>query len=560
VTGVVPWWYPGGNGKLPNAALVVRTDAQGRPVYEAKWRRNGCQVKRRVGLAWLDAGEDGTWRRRRGRAGDGFLDEKRATVRAAELVAEHDEAVRETERVRRERRELGATVRELAAEWLEYVEREKGAKPATIQDYGYLLAEPGRAHRRGAGSSRGQIMLALGGRRITKVKTADVATFLRELEREGMSARSVNKERAVLSAMFSYAQREDTYALEHNPVSGTNKRREAPPVVLDFFEPEEIEALARAASAGAHRGTHRAELDADEVAWRAWEDRQDSELYRVAAYTGMRLGELLALCWEDVDLERRRVIVHRAVSAGVEGPTKSRQARALPLADRAAQALARLAQRGDYAGRDDYVFCSRLGRRLDRSAVRRRYTRARDAAGLRSLRFHSLRHAAGSMVAREAGAHFVQAFLGHSRLSTTERYLHAKSRPQDVATLNRAFAGTLAPETAAGREQARDPVDARQVVRNLSPGRLHPLDEQLQIMRARQLHFAKDKRCLQGLLDSLLCVKADCTVVNVRLLGEHATDTNVARSPAKKHLRIFDVLRTRRQPVPRAVHDQPSCP
>ena len=210
-------------------------------------------------------------------------------------------------------------------------------------------------------------------------------------------------------------------------------------MVLDFFEPEEIEALARAAGAGAHRGPQPAELDVDEAAWRTWEDRQDAELYRVAAYTGMRLGELLALRWEDVDLERRLVIVHRAVSAGVEGPTKSRQARALPLADVAAAALARLADRGDYTRRDDYVFCSRLGRRLDRSAVRRRYTRARDAAGLRPLRFHAHRHAAGSLVAREAGAHFVQAFLGHSRLSTTERYLHAKSRPQDVETLNRAF-------------------------------------------------------------------------------------------------------------------------
>jgi integrase len=73
--------------------------------------------------------------------------------------------------------------------------------------------------------------------------------------------------------------------------------------------------------------------------------------------------------------------------------------------------------------------------------VRRRYTRARDATGLRPLRFHALRHAAGSLVAREAGAHFVQAFLGHSRLSTTERYLHANSRHQDVETLNRAFGG-----------------------------------------------------------------------------------------------------------------------
>jgi integrase len=75
--------------------------------------------------------------------------------------------------------------------------------------------------------------------------------------------------------------------------------------------------------------------------------RQDAELYRVAAYTGMRLSELLALRWEDVDLERRRVIIHRAVSAGVEGPTKSRERYALTLrtlnrrtADPATQAFA----------------------------------------------------------------------------------------------------------------------------------------------------------------------------------------------------------------------------
>jgi hypothetical protein len=159
----------------------------------------------------------------------------------------------------------------------------------------------------------------------------------------------------------------------------------------------------------------------------------------------MRLGELLALRWDGVDLDARRVIVHRAVSAGVEGSTKSWQTRFVPLADSAASALARLAVRGDYTSRDDYVFCSRLGRRLDGSALRRRYKAARKAAGLRPLRFHSPRHAAGSRAAREAGAHFVQAFLGHSRLSTTERYLHAKARPEDVATLNRAFATAGAP-------------------------------------------------------------------------------------------------------------------
>jgi integrase len=40
----------------------------------------------------------------------------------------------------------------------------------------------------------------------------------------------------------------------------------------------------------------------------------------------MRLGELLALRWEDLDVDARRVIVHRAVSAGVEGAAARRSA------------------------------------------------------------------------------------------------------------------------------------------------------------------------------------------------------------------------------------------
>ena len=56
------------------------------------------------------------------------------------------------------------------------------------------------------------------------------------------------------------------------------------------------------------------------------------------------------------------------------------------------------------------------------------------------LRFHALRHGAGSLVARQADVRWVQGFLGHSKLTTIERYLHAKSRPEDVERLNRAFA------------------------------------------------------------------------------------------------------------------------
>lgn len=424
----------------PTGALVV-VDGLGGPIYEAKWRRAGKQVKRRVGPAWLERAPGGGegWRPHRGRVPAGHLDEKRATVRMAELIAEHDERERAIEAGEHERRTQGPSFREVAAEWFEHLERERGTKPSTLSDYRYMLAEPGTPHRRGRGKSPGLVMDALGNRPITKVTTKDISALLRELDGAGMSPRTVNKYRQLLSATFNYARRADTYGLPSNPVEGTTKRREPPPAVLDFYEPEEIELLARTAADGRHRGPQPKGLGADEIEWRAREDAQDAELFRLAAYTGLRLGELIALRWEDIDLDTRRMVVHRAVSAGVEGPTKSWQARFLPIADPAAEALTRLQPRGDYTSRDDYVFCSRLGRRLDPSAVRRRFKAARDAAGLRPLRFHALRHAAGSLVARHADARFVQEFLGHSRITTTERYMHAKARPEDVERVNLAF-------------------------------------------------------------------------------------------------------------------------
>jgi integrase len=104
------------------------------------------------------------------------------------------------------------------------------------------------------------------------------------------------------------------------------------------------------------------------------------------------------------------------------------------------EVLARLRTREDFIGPDDYVLASRLGRRLDPSALRRRYKRGCAAAGLRPVRLHGLRHAAGSLVARTSDAVFVRDFLGHAKLSTTDRYVRAKARPEELERLDRAFA------------------------------------------------------------------------------------------------------------------------
>ncbi len=61
----------------------------------------------------------------------------------------------------------------------------KGAKPATIADYRWLLREPGERVRRGKGVSHGPTIAALGDRATADVTSADVSRFLRLLDAEG---------------------------------------------------------------------------------------------------------------------------------------------------------------------------------------------------------------------------------------------------------------------------------------------------------------------------------------------------------------------------------------
>jgi len=484
-------------GPKTAARPYIRPRASG-PFWYAKWSRNGKPVVRALGRAWVEADGDGGWKRKRGTPHDGALTETEAATRMLQLVREHDTEATRAEQAEDERRRRGVTFRELVAEWLVYLKTEKSAKPSTLADYAWMVAEPGAPHKRGHGTSPGLLMAALGDRPILQITTREVATFLRDLDKRGCHPRTVNKHRQVISAAFNYGMREDTYSLPANPAAGTNKRREPPKQVLEFYEPDEIELIARTAARGAHRwvagflaqlehglsaagaaGSARvslhavaAEVDANpwfadqlrkvpsafaevekvdgdtvsrrfisdaEAEHRCREDKQDADLYRVAAFTGLRMGELRALRWGDVHLEDRRLVISRAFSADVEGPTKSWQARHLPLADGVVEAFERLAARDDYISPDDFVFCNRLGRPLVDATLRIRFKKTAAAAGLRVLKFHGLRHGAGSLVAREADARWVQGFLGHSKLSTTERYLHTKARADDVDRLNRAF-------------------------------------------------------------------------------------------------------------------------
>ena len=424
----------------PKATLIVR-EHLGRPFYEAFWRHDGRQVKRRIGPAWLEPEPDGTgWRRRRGRRQDGHYDEAGAHVAAAQLVAQYVADAADRERVERERRTRGVTFREVAQSYMRWLADVAGAKPSTLRDRESVLGEPDIPRKRGEGMIRAHVMAALGDRPASKITTREVNDVLATISATGASASTVNKYRAVISAVFNHGCKPSTFTLPGNPVIAADKRREPSPGALVFYSPAEIEAIARALANGRHRDPQFPAASEAEQGARQAEDRQDAELVRVAAYAGLRRGELLALRWRDVDFAGSALTVARAMSAGVESTTKSGRVRRVPLADQAAAALDRLSRRKHFTAPGELVFCNGFGRPLDGSALRRRYRRAQEAAEVRPLRFHDLRHTFGSLLAaRGVDVVTIQKAMGHSALSTTSRYLHARPASEQAQAFTAAF-------------------------------------------------------------------------------------------------------------------------
>jgi integrase len=152
-----------------------------------------------------------------------------------------------------------------------------------------------------------------------------------------------------------------------------------------------------------------------------------------AGLAGLRQGELFALRRADVDLLHATITVRRKrllLASGdvIEDDPKTMAGRrqvALPkpLADELEHHL------GTYggAGADSYVFRSVAGKPLERGNFRSRvWVPATRAVGLDGLRFHDLRHTAGTLAARTgATTKELMARLGHASPSAAMVYQHA---------------------------------------------------------------------------------------------------------------------------------------
>lgn len=141
----------------------------------------------------------------------------------------------------------------------------------------------------------------------------------------------------------------------------------------------------------------------------------------VAINTGLRLGELEALHWDDVDLKAQKITVRRSFALGEITTPKSGKGREVALNTTACAALSGFPKRL----RCPLVFSTASGKVVDKPDLSRELRRACRKAGLEPIGWHVLRHTFGTWLA-EAGVPLrqVQELMGHSTIKMTERYAH----------------------------------------------------------------------------------------------------------------------------------------
>ena len=372
--------------------IVERADGE---VFYAQIRTaDGRRLQRRLGRVWA----------KRSRPPKDHLTRAQAEARLQEMLDGKDASVPVEVPP-----EAMPTFGQAGREWLAYIENDRKRRRSTVQDYRRELE---------------RVLVPEFGEDtpLDEIDTARIDAFRAKLVAEGrLSARTINKRLAQLHAIFKRAQR--VHGLALNPVAGAERQPHRRSGDFTALTAPEVAALAVSAASA-----------------------QDAALFEVAAFTGLRLGELRGLLWADVDWARRLVHVRRSFTRGEAGPPKSGKVRSVPLVDQAMRALDALSQRERFTDEDDLVFVNDLGQPFEESAMRRRFYAALDSAGLPRIRFHDLRHTFGTLAVQAFPLTDVKAYMGHADIQTTMIYVHHVPQHDAADRLSRLLAASMSEE------------------------------------------------------------------------------------------------------------------
>ncbi|MCA9466896.1 MAG: tyrosine-type recombinase/integrase [Nitrospira sp.] len=235
----------------------------------------------------------------------------------------------------------------------------------------------------------------LGNRSLETISRADIANLHHRLRAAPIAA---NRTLSLLTTMFNLAERWGFRPDGSNPCKHIQRfkenRRER------FLSADELARLGRAMTQAEEKQSHSAFV---------------LGCFRLLIFSGARLGEILSLQWEHVNIEERRINL----------PDSKTGKKVIHLN---APALAVLDAMPRIEG-NPFVCCGqRKGKSL--TSVHRIWFEIREAAGLPDLRLHDLRHSFASIgVGSGASLYIIGTLLGHSLPATTARYAHLHADP-----------------------------------------------------------------------------------------------------------------------------------
>lgn len=296
--------------------------------------------------------------------------------------------------------------------------------PDFIENYAKLNTKPSTL-RSTMSVLKHHLQPFFGNRRLDEITLREIDRYTATKLKAGLSKKTMRNHLGVLGKMLNVAC--EWEMLDAPPKI---RRPKAPKPEFRFLDFEEADRLVEAAES--------------EPLWHA--------MIVVAINTGLRVGELLALRWGDLDLRRGEMHVRRSVVEGHIDTPKSGKSRKVPLNETAMEVL-----KAHKHLRSELLFCQDDGSMLTDGQIKWPLYRIRHRAGIADVSWHGLRHTfASHLVMRGVALKAIQELLGHSTIEVTMRYAHLSPAvlKDAVAALDRPSSTPTAQEPAADRKPA----------------------------------------------------------------------------------------------------------
>jgi integrase len=339
-----------------------------------------------------------------------------------------DDASGEIHRIR-QRIELGssaeirseASARRLADAWLAR-HRPHELRAGTSTTFAQVAERFLRLVVRGMGESsqasytgtiRNHLIPHLAAIEVNRLTAEQLQELMIRLSRSGLKRGTVGKVRSVAKQVLRHAAaaRIDVAEIDWRLVRAP--RDEGPPREVRYIKPSELQAILAAA------------------------EKETRPLLAIMGYLGLRVSEVLALHWRDIDLAAGELTVRQSLGRGGLKATKTRTSAAtLPLPPPLLDILAAFqgAQARDPSA---LLFTSTRGTPRNSDNLRsRQWARLLKRLGIEHCGFHSLRHGVpGRLYALGMRPDLIQRVMRHSKLAMTERYSHfSKDELRDAVT------------------------------------------------------------------------------------------------------------------------------